>query len=213
MKKLFHPNSNFVQGIANMGNLLWMNLLWLLCCLPVVTAGASTAALYRMMFNLRDYKSCRTGDFFRAFASNFRKATLCWLLFLLMAGALLMMYTAIGLYQVQAVRVALFGLFALCCIVAAVAGLYMFPLTCYFENTVTGTFLNALLMAMAKPIRALLALGLSLLPLVVLLSVPQIFLHLLVLWVLVAPALLAYGIVCILGPVLESFANQKEETE
>jgi uncharacterized membrane protein YesL len=62
-----------------------LSVVWLLCCVPVVTAGAATAALYRMMFNMKEDKVCDLKAYFRAFRSNFRKATVLWLI---MAGIL-----------------------------------------------------------------------------------------------------------------------------
>ncbi len=39
-------NNLLFRAMAQLGNLVVFSVLWLLCCLPVVTAGASTLALY-----------------------------------------------------------------------------------------------------------------------------------------------------------------------
>lgn len=61
-------------------NLMLLSIYWLVSCLPVVTIGAATAALYyttqKVIKNDRGYVS---GEYWRAFKENFKNATLCWL--------------------------------------------------------------------------------------------------------------------------------------
>ena len=84
MQKLFRYDSPFIKWVNRMGRLVFLNLLWLLCCLPIVTIGASTAAMYRIAMDLvrRREDLSIFGDFIRAFRSNFKQATLVWLILL-----------------------------------------------------------------------------------------------------------------------------------
>lgn len=41
-------DSPFMQFLSRCSDLIILNVLWFLCCLPVVTAGAATTALYRL---------------------------------------------------------------------------------------------------------------------------------------------------------------------
>lgn len=71
----------------HLGALLLLNLLWCLCSLPVVTAGAATAALERTVFDLLEEDRSRVaGKFLSYFKALFRPATVLWLFFLF-AGA------------------------------------------------------------------------------------------------------------------------------
>ena len=61
---------------GRIGDLLFANLLWLVCCLPVITAGASTLGLFTVVNKMaakEDY-TVRT-DFFKAFKRDFKQAT------------------------------------------------------------------------------------------------------------------------------------------
>lgn len=87
-------NDNVVWRFLNkMTDLFLLNLLFVICSLPVVTIGASLAAMYTV--NLR---SVRYGDgyvvkgFFRGFRQCFKQATAAWLLFLLCGGILFIDY-------------------------------------------------------------------------------------------------------------------------
>ena len=48
MKKT-NIDSPFYRTMGKIGDLLFANLLWLVCCLPIVTAGASTLGLFTVV--------------------------------------------------------------------------------------------------------------------------------------------------------------------
>ena len=43
--KLFSPDSKFMRAMSTLGDLMLLNLVFLLCCIPVVTVGAAVTAL------------------------------------------------------------------------------------------------------------------------------------------------------------------------
>ncbi len=62
-------------------DIIWLGMLWLVCSLPVVTVGASSAALYYSMVKcVRHERARATKSFFQSFRRNFRQGTLLWLL-------------------------------------------------------------------------------------------------------------------------------------
>ena len=52
MQKLFDPDGGFSHFTARLSQLVWLNILSLVCSLPVVTFGASNAALYTVLLHL-----------------------------------------------------------------------------------------------------------------------------------------------------------------
>ena len=85
MKKT-NIDSPFYRTMGKIGDLLFANLLWLVCCLPIVTAGASTLGLFTVVNKMaakEDY-TVHT-DFFKAFKRDFKQSTTLWLV-LLLAG-------------------------------------------------------------------------------------------------------------------------------
>lgn len=76
--------------LAELGDLIFLNLLWLLCSLPLVSVGASTSALYAVCLKKAAGESPPVfRAFFHHFAQNFKQATALWLLSLavLLVGA------------------------------------------------------------------------------------------------------------------------------
>ena len=73
-------NSPVIAFLNKMTDLILLNVLWILCCLPVITAGAATTAAYYVSIT-----SIRCGDgyvikrFFASPKKNLRQSTPVWL--------------------------------------------------------------------------------------------------------------------------------------
>ena len=131
----------------------YLNILWLICCLPIVTIGASTTALFYVTLKMaEDRDDGLTGMFFRAFRQNFLPATKLWLV-LLGAGAFLAMdgYIVWHIWSQSIFWTLVAALLIVAAIVYAVVLLYAFPLLARFENTTFGILKTALLVGSALP--------------------------------------------------------------
>lgn len=66
--------------LNKLGDIIVANLLFLVCCIPIITIGPALTALYHCM--LRTVKGNNNGTtktFFRAFKENFRQSLIVWL--------------------------------------------------------------------------------------------------------------------------------------
>ncbi len=145
MWRIFDMENPVMRALAVACDLLLLNLLALLCCVPVITAGASITALNDLTIRIvRQEDEYIVRPFFRSFADNFRKATLLWLLVLLAAALLGVDYLA-ALSYIPALRV---GIIAIGIIVFAVA-LYAFALLARYENSLRATVRNAAALSVA----------------------------------------------------------------
>ncbi|MBR1566158.1 MAG: DUF624 domain-containing protein [Oscillospiraceae bacterium] len=143
MKKIFDMENPFMRTLSALADLIVLNLLTLLCFLPVITAGAALTALNSCCIRLiRQEDDSLLRDYFRAFRLNFKKATLLWLLFLLAAGLTYFDYLA-ALAYVPQFRVVIF---AVALILLAIA-FYAFALLSRYENTIGETIKNAVKLA------------------------------------------------------------------
>ena len=211
MRNLFDIEAPIIQWVTKISLLLWMNTLWFVCCLPIVTAGASTAALYRMTFNLREDRGCSAKAFFKAFRENFKQATGIWLLLLLSAAALVVSYYFAMYIEQNLMRL---GVVLALCLLFVLWGfmlLYAFPLTCYFENTLKGTVKNALAMSVKHLRQTVFCFAIAVIPAVALIVSPYWFLRLLYLWILFYPGFAAYWIAGLHRPNFEVYANPTQE--
>ena len=150
--RLFSYDSKFSQIMLKLCYGCYLNLLWMVCSLPVFTAGAATAALYDVTLRIaREEDPPLTTRFFRAFRENFRQATVLWLI-LLGVGALLGAdaYILYHLYKSTAGMVSVICTLGLALIIVAAIAyvivlIYIFPLVASVKNTSFAMLKNALL--------------------------------------------------------------------
>ena len=77
---IFQHDSKFMSALGVMANLMMLNFLTLLLCLPVITAGASLTAMHYVLLKIvKDEEGNIPEQFFRAFKMNFRQATIIWI--------------------------------------------------------------------------------------------------------------------------------------
>ena len=150
--RFFSYDSKFGQLFIKLSYGCCLNILWLICCLPIVTIGASTTALYYTSFKIaKDEGSYITTMFFRSFKQNFKQATVIWLIML--AAGLLIVADAILLYRLRATStgtLAVIWTLLLACIFACMIAYvivltYIFPLLSIASNTTANMFKNAFL--------------------------------------------------------------------
>ncbi len=143
------PNSPLGRWLTFLLDALFISVLWALLCLPVVTLGASTAALNHVAHNwMKDRSDCSVKYFWQAFRDNLKGGTQVWLI--------LMIPLAIILFNAYAAFIALVATSSaadwLILISAALwmaVAIYAFALQAIFENPPLRTVLNALRIAVS----------------------------------------------------------------
>ena len=148
----FNIEGKYVQYGARLADLMWLNLLTTICCIPVFTAGAALTAMHYVLLQMvRDQDSRITSSFFRSFKSNFKQSTIVWL-FLLVAGCLL----ALDLYWTANPEYGFTSLLLAGIIIAAVLWVcvivWIFPLMCHYKNTIKNTVKNTLQLTLLYPL-------------------------------------------------------------
>ncbi len=97
MRFLTGAGQKFFDFANKLAAIMWLNVLTLLCCLPVVTVGAAFSALHHELIRIyRDEEAHITAGFFRAFRANFGQATKVWLVYLVIYGVLAADYFALN---------------------------------------------------------------------------------------------------------------------
>lgn len=79
IKDLFDLEGSFNYKLTVAANILILDLLWFVCCIPIITIGPSFIALDSVLMKILDGKSVHlTHDFFSAFRSNFKIGIGIW---------------------------------------------------------------------------------------------------------------------------------------
>lgn len=151
MSGFFNYDNPVWRFIGKFWDLIVLNVLFIVCSLPIFTIGASTTAVYYVTLKLvRDEEGYTIRSFFKSFKENFKQATIIWLI-LLVAGCILFMdffffiRNPIGNMTLRTIMVAIFGGFT---IIWGAISLYVFPILSRFYNPVKKTLFNAFFMSL-----------------------------------------------------------------
>lgn len=186
MRDLFHPDNPFFQFLSRIGDLILVNALFLLCCIPIVTIGASWAALHKVT---QDYVMDNDGGvlkpFFRAFKANFKQATIVWIMELVIIVGLVSDLLLIMTYFSGTVATVMYVLLAVLTVLVACVSAYMFPLLVRYDNTLRQHMSNAVVLAVIKLPKTVGLVLLNLLPLLIALVSLNVFVQTLIFWLVI----------------------------
>ena len=210
--KIFDLDSPLMNVLNKMADLMWLNILTLICCIPVITAGAALTSMHYVALKIvRNEESYITRSFFKSFKTNFRQATLIWLLLMLVAAILggdyyIITKSGMQFSQVLVVLIMAAGVLVIC------TSLYVFPVLAKFDNTILNTIKNAFFMAIGNLPRTLLMAAVIVGSVVLtFLSQQTIAIGLLV-WIMCGFALIAFLNAHILVKVFDRYIPTDEES-
>ena len=197
MKGFFDPDGAFARAMDFMWRMVVLNVLFLLCSIPLFTIGASSAALYGCIQKAqKGYDGKLAGVFFSKFGENFKTATPAWLLVAAVIAlcTLDLLVVPSGLWRVLAVL----GL-QVCGMVLVL----LFPLLARYENRSTVHVKNALLLALGNLPRVLAVFVLWGVPIGACLVSGTVLYVLSIMWLLFLYAILAWVTQAILWPIFD----------
>lgn len=151
-RNIFNPDSPLMISMSQITDCIFLSLLWLLCSFPVITVGASSAALYDSVFRAyRQGHKNSWGRFFAVFKTNFKQSLLPSALFLILF--LLIIKGIVSAWNAAVLSGLSWAVFAAAALIAVlglgILGL-MFPVLSRFENSFLGLVKNTVFLALAN---------------------------------------------------------------
>lgn len=210
----FNYDNPVWRFIGKLGDLILLNILWLVCSIPIFTIGASTTAVYYVTMKLaRDDDGYTIRSFFKSFKENFKQSTIIWLI-LLAVGVVLGfdMYFFTRLFNGSGtIKTVMLTVFLAMIIVYTAVFVYIFPLQARFFNTVKRTFFNAFFMSLRHLFRTIgmIVIDGALVAAGFVLMIPPM----LMIFMLFGFPLLAFINSYILTPVFNIYMPKEERTE
>lgn len=151
---MFQYDSPIITFLARVGDMIILNVLWLVCSLPVVTFGPATAAAHYVALKfVRDEGTSVVRMFFQAFRQNFRQG-----LFLGLAALAAGLVLGVDLWLILSgritfspgIRLALLVALWLLTFLYLMVMVYVWAVMARFDNTVKNTVFNACVIAIAN---------------------------------------------------------------
>lgn len=194
MPKFFNPDSPLMRFLTKLADLMILNLLFLLSCIPVVTIGAAWTAMYYVTLKMvRDEEDSIVRGFFRAFRRNWKQATILWLMVLGLGAVIVLDIRFLNAMGDSATAAAMKTAVEILGVLGLMVLQYLFPGLARFEASTGNTLKNACLLAVGNLPKTLLLSGAA---------VGAVYLSCwsnltisvaIVVWVLMGFALMAYG--------------------
>lgn len=146
MNRLFNLDNPFMQFLFRVSDLIILNLIFMLSCIPIVTIGASISALHSVCLKIvRGQESYMWQGFWKAFRQNFKQGTVLWIISIVIFFVIHMDFTILnagdhplfGYVKVAlgSVTAVLFSMF-----------IYVFPIISHFKCTIRQAIKNSLFM-------------------------------------------------------------------
>ena len=145
-EKIFSMDSPFFRTMSLIGDLMLLNLMWILTSLPIITIGASTTALlYTGMKLAKGRDGYVIKNFWKSFRRNFWQATVIYLI-LVTTGAGIGYAGWYWMQQDGSVAQILAVGSVILLVIWLIDALFVFAVQAKFVNTVVNTMKNALIM-------------------------------------------------------------------
>lgn len=147
---VFNYDNPFWRFMGKLGDLIILNILWVICSIPIVTIGASTTAVYYVTLKLvKDEEGATIRSFFKSFKENLKQMLVIWVILMIVGIVLLFdlqfVYTIPDLQSgLRTVLIAAFGCLSFFYLSMLT---YIFPIQAKFYNPIKQTFANAFFMA------------------------------------------------------------------
>ena len=214
MSKWFDIDSPIMVALSRLADMFFLSVLWLVCCLPIITIGPSTAAMYYVALKWARKEDVKLSTaFFDAFKKNFKQGVALNLIFLVVGIVLALDYIIMSAQEGTYGTISSVCFFVMGVWLMAIM-FYAYPLQAQFYNTVRQTLINAAQLAVTKFPVTIIVFILNMLP-ILLACVPVYGLTIVIqtapLWILLAPGVIAYINAKMFAKMFDKFI--KEATE
>lgn len=165
MGRFFNYEGQFFQALEKIADIIVLNFLFIISCVPIVTIGASLTATYTVAMKATNDENVYIGkEFLKVFKENFKQSTIIWLILCVIG-----IFIGIDFYICRFIPGFIISniiRFA-CTLAGIILGfiiIYVFPIISKFENTIKNTMINAILISIQNLPYTLIMLIVSLLP-------------------------------------------------
>lgn len=167
----------FFEFMNRLGDIIILNIIFLITCVPVVTAGAALVSLYTVTLKMaRNEEGYVIRSYFGAFRSNLRQG--------IIAGVIVEMILLVLGYDAWVLlaskeNYAAAGFFVTAAALVMVMAVmqYLFPLMARYDNSLGKSVKNACLLAISRLPYTVLLLILAAVPVVLVLITPYAYIY------------------------------------
>ena len=181
--KIFSIDSPIVQKLSFFFDFMMINMIYILCCIPIVTIGAARAALFTCGNLWAEKDDAGAWIFLKAFFKNLKTATPVWLL-MLAVGAFLAWDVFLLKNNALPMEWLLWVVLVVVAFFYVVVSSQLFQMVAHYNCSIKQYLKNSLLVGIAHPLYLVVNIGMAILPYFTLFYNFSMFLQLTLVWIL-----------------------------
>lgn len=148
MDNLFEYDNKFFEVLGKITDIIILNLLCIVSCMPIITIGASITATYFVALQMvRNEETYIIREFIKRFKENFIFSTKVWSIILIIGLVLSFDFYISRLILNEYMRITLQFILTIVSIIFIFLLTYVFPIISKFENTIKNTMINSILIS------------------------------------------------------------------
>lgn len=164
MRKFFNLDSPFMIFLSNLTDIVILNVICLICCIPIVTIGPAVTAMHYVTLKMvKDENGYIVKNFFKSFKENFRQAFIAWLIFLLITVVFILDFKilqSMGINENKIISIVVGAIY----LFSSMTAMYVFPILSRFSNSLGQTIKNAFFMSILHIFKTLIMAVIYILP-------------------------------------------------
>lgn len=206
-------DSGLFRVLGRVADLMILNILFIVCCIPIVTIGPALTGMYYVTMKMaQNEEGYIARGFLKSFKQNFRQALIIWLIMLLIgvvlvADLLILRGSSGTLFNVIRVVILATSIFYVIVLI------YVFPTLARFYNSIRMTIRNSAIMAIADFPRTVAMVAIIVAAVVVTLLNGYTLMYGILIWLMLGFSTIAYANSFFLNKVYAKYIPKEQEDE
>ena len=193
MDNLFEYDNKFFEVLGKITDIIILNLLCIISCLPIITIGASVTATYLVALQMvRNEETYIIREFIKGFKENFIFSTKVWSIILIIGLVLSFDFYISRLILNEYMRITLQFILTIVSIIFIFLLTYVFPIISKFENTIKNTMINSILISIQHLPKTIFMVFINLSPIILTLILSNYWGHILFFYTVMGFASITY---------------------
>ena len=193
MDNLFEYDNKFFEVLGKITDIIILNLLCIISCLPIITIGASVTATYFVALQMvRNEETYIIREFIKGFKENFIFSTKVWSIILIIGLVLSFDFYISRLILNEYMRITLQFILTIVSIIFVFLLTYVFPIISKFENTIKNTMINSILISIQHLPKTIFMIFINLSPIILTLILSNYWGHILFFYTVMGFASITY---------------------
>lgn len=193
MDNLFEYDNKFFEVLGKITDIIILNLLCIISCLPIITIGASVTSTYFVALQMvRDEETYIIREFIKRFKENFIFSTKVWSIILIIGLVLSFDFYISRLILNEYMRITLQFILTIVSIIFVFLLTYVFPIISKFENTIKNTMINSILISIQHLPKTIFMIFINLSPIILTLILSNYWGHILFFYTVMGFASITY---------------------